>query len=291
MRHLYECQLRWADMDMLGHVNNVTYVDYLQEARIDMLRTHAPDPAVGELAEGVVVVRHELRYLAPLVYRLEPVRIDVWISEVRAASFTMAYEVYDVLPDGRRQVYLHATSLLTPYVFATERPRRLSAAEKAVLGRFLEPEPGRGPLAFDSGAFGDPAGRMPLQVRFSDVDVYGHVNNVEYLTYFQEARIAYMGHLAAQVGDASTPGSVVLAQCDVDYLVPILFRAEPYDVWSRIAHVGRSSFVIENEVRDAGRVLARARVVLVGFDGATQRPAPLGEDYRALLSSKVLTMN
>ena len=34
--------MRWADMDMLGHVNNVTYVDYLQEARIGMLAAHAP---------------------------------------------------------------------------------------------------------------------------------------------------------------------------------------------------------------------------------------------------------
>ena len=34
--------MRWADMDLLGHVNNVVYVDYLQEARVDMLRTHAP---------------------------------------------------------------------------------------------------------------------------------------------------------------------------------------------------------------------------------------------------------
>ena len=41
-RHVYECPMRWADMDLLGHVNNVVYVDYLQEARVDMLRTHGP---------------------------------------------------------------------------------------------------------------------------------------------------------------------------------------------------------------------------------------------------------
>ena len=32
--------MRWADLDQLGHVNNVVYVDYLQEARVDMLRAH-----------------------------------------------------------------------------------------------------------------------------------------------------------------------------------------------------------------------------------------------------------
>ena len=65
VRHVYECPMRWADLDMLGHVNNVVYVDYLQEARVDMLRTHARREA-GELTEGVVVVRHEVTYKAPL---------------------------------------------------------------------------------------------------------------------------------------------------------------------------------------------------------------------------------
>ena len=33
MPHTYECPLRWADLDLLGHVNNVTYLDYVEEAR------------------------------------------------------------------------------------------------------------------------------------------------------------------------------------------------------------------------------------------------------------------
>lgn len=138
-RHIYYCPLRWADMDSLGHVNNVVYVDYLQESRVDMLRVHAPVQGGEELAEGVVVVRHEVEFVRPLVFRFEPVRIESWVTQVRAASFTMAYEVLDELPDGSRQVYVKARTLLTPYVFAQERPRRISPAEREVLGRFLEP--------------------------------------------------------------------------------------------------------------------------------------------------------
>ncbi len=138
-RHIYECPLRWADMDSLGHVNNVTYVDYLQEARVDMLRVHAPAQGGEELAEGVVVVRHEVEFVAPLVFRFRPVRIESWVSRIRVATFTMAYEILDLMPDGERRVYLRASSVLTPYVFAQERPRRISEAEQAVLDRFLEP--------------------------------------------------------------------------------------------------------------------------------------------------------
>jgi acyl-CoA thioester hydrolase len=148
-RHIYLCPLRWADMDSLGHVNNVTYVDYLQESRVDMLRVHAAATGGEELAEGTVVVRHEVEFAAPLVFRFEPVRIESWVTRIRRASFTMAYEILDELPDGGRHVYTRARTVLTPYVFAEERPRRIREEERVVLERFLEPEP-------DTGAAGRP---------------------------------------------------------------------------------------------------------------------------------------
>jgi len=140
-RHIYLCPLRWADMDSLGHVNNVTYVDYLQEARVDMLRVHAPVSGGERLAEGTVVVRNEVEFLHPLVFRPAPVRIETWVTRIRAASFDLSYEILDLdddQPAGRR-VYARARTVLTPYVFAEERPRRLREQERAVLERFLEP--------------------------------------------------------------------------------------------------------------------------------------------------------
>jgi acyl-CoA thioester hydrolase len=127
-------------MDSLGHVNNVVYVDYLQEARVDMFRVHAPADGGDALVEGVVVVRHEVEFVSPLVFRFEPVRVECWVTEIKAATFTMAYEVLDELADGRRRIYLRASSLLTPYVFSEERPRRIRPEEREVLERFREPE-------------------------------------------------------------------------------------------------------------------------------------------------------
>jgi acyl-CoA thioester hydrolase len=127
-------------MDSLGHVNNVTYVDYLQESRVDMLRVNAPATGGEQLAEGVVVVRHEVEFLRPLVFRPEPVRIESWVTRIRVASFTMAYEILDELPDGERHVYTRARTVLTPYVFTHERPRRIRDEERAVLEQFLEHE-------------------------------------------------------------------------------------------------------------------------------------------------------
>jgi acyl-CoA thioester hydrolase len=266
--------MRWADMDQLGHINNVVYVDYLQEARVDMLRTHGPAAATGVLAEGTVVVRHEVTYAAPLRFGFRPVSIEAWVTQVRAASFTVAYEVFHEDADGARQVYLRAKTVLTPYVFTTERPRRLSAAERETLTRFVEPEEAA-PRAPFPAERPDPALHYPVHVRFSDVDVYGHVNNVKYFEYFQEARISGI----AQMWEGLDHATIVVAQTDVDYRVPILFRAAPYDVWSWIARVGRRSATIESVVCDGETTLARARVTIVFFDQETQRSTEPPEVY------------
>jgi acyl-CoA thioester hydrolase len=281
VRHTYECPVRWADMDMLQHVNNVTYVDYLQEARIDMFMSHPEFSGGEDLADGVVVVRHELDFLAPLVFRSRPVLVDAWISEIRAASFTMAYEVYDETEDGRR-VYLRATSVLAPFVFASERPRRITPVEREVLGRYLEPVAPRAPVA----STGEARHVYPLRVRWSDVDAYRHVNNVLYIEYFQEARLRYLMHLH-RAGD--TFSEMVVARTDVDYRRPVLFRLAPYEVHSWVGHVGRSSFVIAAEIRDGDELLATSRSVLVGFDRETQRAAPLTPDHRARVLDELAT--
>ena len=273
--------MRWADMDLLGHVNNVVYVDYLQEARVDMLRTHGPAAQTGELAEGVVVVRHEVHFLAPLKFRFRPVSIESWVTEIRAASFTLAYEIFHETDEGRR-VYLRATTVLTPYVFSTERPRRLTAEEKSALETFLEPREGQrrtpsGPPRRDK------LGHYPVHVRFSDVDVYGHVNNVKYFEYFMEARILMTARLWKGVPEGTPEPSMVVAQTDVDYKLPILFRPEPYDAWSWISRVGERSMTIESEICDGDTVLSRARVAMVFFDPATGTATPPPAAYRERL--------
>jgi acyl-CoA thioester hydrolase len=118
------------------------------------------------------------------------------------------------------------------------------------------------------------------RVRFSDVDVYGHVNNVKYFEYFQEARLAFLTSLM----DQHDPGrGVVLARIDVDYRRPILFRTEPYPIQSWVTRVGNSSYDIAAEIRDGETLLSRAQAVLVSFDLGTQRARPLREGERTAL--------
>jgi acyl-CoA thioester hydrolase len=272
--------MRWADLDPLGHVNNVVYVDYLQEARVDMLRTHGPAARTGDLAEGVVVVRHEVSYLSPLAFDFRPVSIESWVTEIRAAAFTLAYEIFHERPDGERRVYARAKTVLTPYVFATERPRRLTQVERETLAAFLEPDEPAVRVPMPS-VRPPVAEHYPVHVRFSDVDAYGHVNNVKYFEYLQESRIS----LTARLWEGLEQVSMVVAQTDVDYRVPILFRAEPYDAWSWVSRVGQRSTTIDSLVADGDTVLARARVAIVFFDGQTERSVVPPEPYRDALRS------
>jgi acyl-CoA thioester hydrolase len=118
-------------------------------------------------------------------------------------------------------------------------------------------------------------------VRFSDVDVYGHVNNVKYFEYYQEARLAFLISLGRDAGEQGF--SLVVARLDVDYKRPILFRPEPYVVQSWVTRVGTSSFDIASEIRDGEHVLSRARAAMVTFDLETQRSRPLTDGERRRL--------
>lgn len=284
MRHVYECPTRWGDLDQLGHVNNVVYVDYLQEARVDMLRTHARSEGTDDLAEGVVVVRHEVTYSAPLHFRFRPVTIECWVSEIRAASFTLSYEVFHDDPEAEsgRRVYLRAASLLTPYVFATESPRRLRADEREALAAYLEEgEPRVRPERFR--VVRDGAHRYPVHVRFSDVDVYRHVNNVKYLGYYQEARIRLHATLMRGLPPETGVAANAVVRTEVDYLAPILLRTDPYDCWSRVSRVGDKSMTIDSEICDGDTLLSRARVVSVFFEPESGRSVRPPEAYRERL--------
>jgi acyl-CoA thioester hydrolase len=133
-RFLYDCHMRWGDMDAFAHVNNTAYVTYLEQARVAMFF----DRYDGTFAKGTVIARHEIDYLRPVVYHPQPLRIELWVDEVRGASFQVRYEVYDGATLAAR-----AATRCVPFDFATDRPRRLSPEERQALAGFGDDDFGR----------------------------------------------------------------------------------------------------------------------------------------------------
>lgn len=135
-RFTTEIVLRWGDMDAYGHVNNVQYHRLLEEARVrafrDWFNSTGPD---SMLRSGVLLARQEIEYLDQLVYRQEPVHVDMWITHIGGASWDMAYEMHDT-PDGG-PVYARAESTLVAFDIDAQRPRKLADGERSALETFL----------------------------------------------------------------------------------------------------------------------------------------------------------
>ncbi|MER5492192.1 acyl-CoA thioesterase [Streptomyces sp. LE64] len=136
-RHIYRCPLRWSDMDAFGHVNNVVFLRYLEEARIDFMFRLAPGDGSPSFSGGSVVARHEIDYVRPLVHRHEPVVVESWVTGVRNASLTIAYEVKD--HEGAEEVYVRASTVVVPFNLDTQRPRRITEEERSFLRKYLAP--------------------------------------------------------------------------------------------------------------------------------------------------------
>ncbi len=127
-RFVTRCAMRWSDMDAFGHVNNTAYLAYLEQARVAMFF----DRYDASFSGGTVVRHHEIDYLRPVVYHPAPLRLELWVDQIRAASFRVLYEVYD-----GDVLAATASTLLVTYDFGAERPRRLTPAERAILADHL----------------------------------------------------------------------------------------------------------------------------------------------------------
>ncbi len=146
-RYVYLCPLRWSDLDAFGHVNNARFLTLYEEARVALMFNEASRSGLTSLAQGVVIARHEIDYLRPVDYNGDPVRIEMWVEEVRNSSFTVAYELFY---DGA--IASRARSVLVPYDLTARRPRRLTPAERAFLEPYTEASAAASQSAAGSGS-------------------------------------------------------------------------------------------------------------------------------------------
>ncbi|MBF8186113.1 acyl-CoA thioesterase [Nonomuraea sp. K274] len=129
-RHIYPRTVRFADIDSQGHVNNVRFLDYLEDARFGMFHID-PYNAGDEPFKGLVVTRHEIDYRRPLGFRADPVRVESWVTGIGAVRFTLEYEIRD-----DTDLYVTAKSVLAAYDVERAAPRRLTESELAYLKRY-----------------------------------------------------------------------------------------------------------------------------------------------------------
>ncbi|WP_105566281.1 acyl-CoA thioesterase [Microbacterium halophytorum] len=137
MRVHIPVERRWGDQDALGHINNVSLLKILEEARLRAFWRDgdvAPTPVAvfdddtvsGSGAAQTLIARQEIEYVLPVPYGRKPLDVQLWIGRLGGSSVEICYEVMS--PTGEEQTcYARATTVVVLADAATGRPVRLPA--------------------------------------------------------------------------------------------------------------------------------------------------------------------
>ncbi len=121
----------------------------------------------------------------------------------------------------------------------------------------------------------------PIELRFSDLDAYGHVNSALYFTYLETARVKLFNAFFREVSAQGIFTVVARAECD--FKIPIMLHDEVIvTLW--VAKTGRSSFDLEYSLHDSQeQVYATARTTMVCFDSINNVSVPIPESLKDLV--------
>ena len=108
-----------------------------------------------------------------------------------------------------------------------------------------------------------------IQVRLTDIDILGHVNNAIYLSYFEMTRIHYFNLLVGPNWDWMENG-VVLVHNEVQYIQPILLADSP-EIQMYCDKIGTKSFTLSYEIYVKGQLKTTGSSTLVGFNSNQQK--------------------
>ena len=121
-----------------------------------------------------------------------------------------------------------------------------------------------------------------IEVRYGDLDPQGHVNNARHLTYFEQARVAYLIELGLFTKEQSFMKiGVIIADVHIAYFEPIYF-GQSIKVGVHTAKFGTKSMTWEQNIVDAdtGKELARGEVIIVTYDYREGKTISIPQEWR-----------
>jgi len=120
---------------------------------------------------------------------------------------------------------------------------------------------------------------IPIQVRFSDVDMLGHVSNTVYQNYYDAGKLHYFDEVLPEMDFINI--GVVGASIKIDYLKPIFMKTRIL-VETHVTHIGTKSIAMEHLLveENTNEVLSTCFVVLVCYDIKGQKSIPVPENWK-----------
>ncbi|HIE24409.1 MAG TPA: acyl-CoA thioesterase [Anaerolineales bacterium] len=122
----------------------------------------------------------------------------------------------------------------------------------------------------------------PVEVRYGDLDPQGHLNNAKYLTYFEQARVAYLINLELFEKTLSfLEIGMIIADIHIVFYKPVLWET-PVKVGAAITKIGNKSFIFSQNIihAETGEVFADGEVIMVAFDYHNQETISLPAEWR-----------
>ncbi len=125
----------------------------------------------------------------------------------------------------------------------------------------------------------------PIQVRYGDLDPQGHVNNARYLTYCEQARIAYIAHLGLWQGGSFLDFGLILADAQISFRAPILY-GQALRVGAQITRMGNKSMTMAHPIENAddGEAFAHCTAVLVAYDYHSEKTIRIPDHWRQTIA-------
>jgi len=127
-----------------------------------------------------------------------------------------------------------------------------------------------------------------VRVRFSETDMYGHMNNTVSFTYFEQARIDYFRHLGLLMPSATDDKVIsipIVADLQCDYQKQVYFD-DILRVYTKVANVGNSSMDIHYLAKNQNNeVCFTGRGTIVQMDPRTGKSVPLSDEEKARLAA------
>lgn len=122
--------------------------------------------------------------------------------------------------------------------------------------------------------------RLPIQIRFNDVDRYGHVNNNAYFAYYDLGKDEYLRNVL-RTNYRGTDVVPVIANINADFILPI-FYGDEIVMETRVSHIGQKSFTLKQRAINlrTNKMVCQCSTVMVCFNLKTQESALLPEAYR-----------
>ncbi len=121
----------------------------------------------------------------------------------------------------------------------------------------------------------------PIDLRFSDLDLYGHVNSAVYFTYLETARVKLFMKAFQELTDQGI--FIVVGRAECDYKLPI-FLKDNVVVSAWVSRIGATSFDFSYDIHEnEGRTFATALTTMVCIDSVKKKPVPVPELLRAMV--------